>query len=233
MSADRDVTRIVRSWLHEDAYEDADRILNLVLDEIDTTPQRQAGWLARRIPMLSTYARYGLVAAAVILALAVGIGLYSRSGVGGPPPEASTSSAPSLMPSPTPLATPSPLPEGDYQTAPIPTATLKATAEAAGFAWDAAKWPEASTVYMIRLESGRLLWYCSADGATAAICSKGTYVVTDDHTVTYTDAQDTSSGFILTFSLDGNTLTTHVDSGPGCGIECVIFFNSAPFVRQP
>ena len=42
MSTDRDVTRIVRSWLHEDAYEDADRILNLVLAEIDTTPQRSA-----------------------------------------------------------------------------------------------------------------------------------------------------------------------------------------------
>ena len=45
MSTDRDVTRIVRSWLHEDAHEDADRILNLVLDQIDTTPQRLArGW---------------------------------------------------------------------------------------------------------------------------------------------------------------------------------------------
>ena len=45
MSTDRDVTRIVRSWLHEDAYEDADRVLDLVLDQIDTTPQRRAcGW---------------------------------------------------------------------------------------------------------------------------------------------------------------------------------------------
>ena len=49
MSTDRDVTtRIVRSWLHEDAHEDADRILNLVLDHIDTTPQRRATWLADR-----------------------------------------------------------------------------------------------------------------------------------------------------------------------------------------
>ena len=61
MSTDRDVTtRIVRSWLHEDAHEDADRILNLVLDEIDTTPQRRPGWLARRFPPMNSTTRIAL-----------------------------------------------------------------------------------------------------------------------------------------------------------------------------
>ncbi len=50
MSTDRDVTRIVRSWLHEDAYEDADRVLDLVLDQLDTTPQRRATWWPVRRP---------------------------------------------------------------------------------------------------------------------------------------------------------------------------------------
>ena len=122
---------------------------------------------------------------------------------------------------------------GTYQTAPIPTATLKGTAEAAGFTWDAAGEPDATTVYTIRLEGGRWLWFCSSDGAPADLCSQGTYTVTDDHTVSYADADHPSSGFTLTFSLDGDVLTTHVDSGPGCGIECVTFYNSAPFVRQP
>ena len=148
----------------------------------------------------------------------------------------SPSAVPSSPHAPTasPIATPSPLPEGTYQTAPIPTATLKATAEAAGFTWDASGWPHATTMYTIRLEGGRLLWFCSADGATADLCSEGTYVVTDDHTVTYADAENPSSTFILTFTLDGDLLTTHVDPDPpDCGIECVTFFNSAPFVRQP
>jgi hypothetical protein len=80
MSTDRDVTtRIVRSWLREDAHEDADRILNLVLDEIDTTPQRRASWLARRTPTLNNYTRLGLVAAAVLAVVIVGIGLFGTS----------------------------------------------------------------------------------------------------------------------------------------------------------
>lgn len=153
-------------------------------------------------------------------------------------PAANASSVPTATASPTPLvsatavATPSALPEGTYQTAPIPTATLKATAEAAGFTWDPTRWTQATTVYAIRLTRGRLLWFCSSDGGTADLCSRGTYIITDDRTVTYTDAED-GSGFVLTFTLDGDVLTTHVDPGPGAGIEAIVFFNSAPFVLQP
>ena len=78
MSTDRDVTRTVRSWLKEDRHEDAARVLNLVLDEVDTTPQRRPLWLARRFPIMSTNAfRYGIAAAAVVMALA-GFALLSR-----------------------------------------------------------------------------------------------------------------------------------------------------------
>jgi len=137
-------------------------------------------------------------------------------------------------PSATPLATPSALPEGTYQTAPIPTATLQATAEAAGFTWDPARWPGKTTVWAIRLSNGHLNWFGSSDGAPLTLSSSGTYKVTDAHTVAYTDAQDPSSGFTLTFSLEGDVLTTHVDPDPpDAGIEAVIFFNSVPFVRQP
>lgn len=176
---------------------------------------------------------------ATLIATACSGGPISPAASAPSSPAAAASSVQTATASPPPLAgasaaaTPSALPEGTYRTAPIPTATLKATAEAAGFTWDPTRWTATTTVYSIRLNRGRLLWFCSEDGATAGLCSQGTYVVTNDHTVTYTDAMDGSS-FTLTFSLDGDVLTTHVDpAGLACGIECVIFFDSAPFVRQP
>jgi hypothetical protein len=103
MSTDRDVTtRIVRSWLHEDAHEDADRILNLVLDQIDTTPQRSASWLTRRFPrMNSNLVRVALVAAVLVVAVIIGANLLPRQ-TGGPPP---TSAEPSVTPSVAPSVT--------------------------------------------------------------------------------------------------------------------------------
>ncbi len=49
MSADRDINRVVRSWLHEERHEDADRVLGAALDQVDTTPQRRSTpWTAWR-----------------------------------------------------------------------------------------------------------------------------------------------------------------------------------------
>ena len=45
MSQKRDVTRIFRSWIREDQHESADRILGVVLDLLDATPQRRS-WSA-------------------------------------------------------------------------------------------------------------------------------------------------------------------------------------------
>jgi hypothetical protein len=115
MSTDRDVTRIVRSWLHEDAYEDADRILNLVLDEVDTTPQRRAGWLARRLPIMnSNFVRVGLVAAAVVVIAVVGFQFLRDSNTGGP--GATETPQPTATPTatPEPSSTPEGLPEGPF-----------------------------------------------------------------------------------------------------------------------
>jgi hypothetical protein len=101
MSADRDVTRIVRSWLHEDAHEDADRILNLVLDELDITPQRRAFWLARRFHDMNNTVRIAVAAAALVAVVLVGIQLFRGANVGAQP-----SSSPTLAPTPSPSATP-------------------------------------------------------------------------------------------------------------------------------
>jgi hypothetical protein len=136
MSADRDVTRIVRSWLHEDAYEDADRILNLVLDEIDTTPQRRAGWLARRFPpMNSNFVRFALVAAALVIVAVVGYQLLGDSNIGGPQPTAS----PALTPEPSAAVIP-PLPEGTlaagtYRLRPFASGTMTIDATVPDGGW--------------------------------------------------------------------------------------------------
>ena len=49
-ASDRDVTRAIRSWLHEDRHEDVSRVAGAVLDQVETTRQRRATWWpARRI----------------------------------------------------------------------------------------------------------------------------------------------------------------------------------------
>jgi hypothetical protein len=94
---------VVRSGLREDAREDADRLLSIVLDQLETTPQRHAGWLARRFPIMnSTKIRYGIAAAVVIVVALFGFSYFSPN-VGGPGPTATPT------PQPTPTSTPGPL----------------------------------------------------------------------------------------------------------------------------
>jgi hypothetical protein len=111
MSTERDMTRIVRSWLRADKHESADRVLDHVLALVDTTPQRRSWWPARRITDMSTFAKFGLAAAAVVVVAVIGINLLPvGSGVGGGPavtPLPSPSPTPTLpppSPSPTPVA---------------------------------------------------------------------------------------------------------------------------------
>ncbi len=98
MSTDRDLARIVRSWLHEDAHEDADRVLDLVLDQLDATPQRRAFWLARRLPVMnSNIVRLGVAAVAVAVAAIVGINLVRDSVGGGPEPSPTQAAEPPIL----------------------------------------------------------------------------------------------------------------------------------------
>jgi hypothetical protein len=90
MNADHDVTRTVRTWLHEDANEDADRVLNSVLFELDTTPQRRPWWSAWRFFGMNSVARLAIAAVAIVLVSSAGAYLLlSRGGVGGPADSAS------------------------------------------------------------------------------------------------------------------------------------------------
>ena len=54
--SDRDVNRVIRSWLHEDRHEDVSRVAGAVLDQVEATPQRRATWWpARRTPNMNKF----------------------------------------------------------------------------------------------------------------------------------------------------------------------------------
>jgi hypothetical protein len=94
MSTDRETTRIVRSWLEEGVTRLPDRVLDAVLDQVPTTPQRRSGWSAWRFHRMNSYAKLAAAAAAVLLVAFVGYRLLpGNGGVGGPP---------TIAPSPTP-----------------------------------------------------------------------------------------------------------------------------------
>ena len=104
MTTERDPrTRTVLSWLRDDAHENAERVLLLALDEVDTTPQRRSWWPARRSTPMNTYARYAIAAAAVLMVAVVGYSLLPRTpGTGGQQtPVATAAATPTVAPTPT------------------------------------------------------------------------------------------------------------------------------------
>jgi hypothetical protein len=99
MSTDRDMTRIVRSWLRTDEHESADGVLDNVFALLDTTPQRRRPLLpAWRIAEMNNYAKIGIAAAAVAVVAVIGYNLLPGTGPGGP------TATPPVSPSPSPSA---------------------------------------------------------------------------------------------------------------------------------
>jgi hypothetical protein len=98
MTTDHDPrTRIVLSWLREDAYENPEHILLRALDEVDATPQRRSWWPAWRSDRMNTYAKLIAAAAAVLVVAVVGYQFLPRSGGTGGQPTSSPSPSPSLL----------------------------------------------------------------------------------------------------------------------------------------
>jgi hypothetical protein len=94
MTTDRDAARIVRSWLEEGVTKLPDAVLDRVLDEVPSIPQRRPMWPVRRFRHMNMLAKVAAVAAVVAVAI---VGLTLRpSDVPGP----GTSSQPSGSPSP-------------------------------------------------------------------------------------------------------------------------------------
>jgi hypothetical protein len=103
VSADREVTRIVRSWLEEGVTALPDRVLDNVLDQVPATRQRRSWWPAWRLPYVNTQIRIALAAAVVVIFAVIGINVIPRTGgVGGP---AAPTPTPTLAPTDTPIDT--------------------------------------------------------------------------------------------------------------------------------
>jgi hypothetical protein len=89
-------TRIVLSWLREDAHENAEQMLLRALDEVDATPQRRF-WPAWRSNRMNTFAKLIVAAAAVLVVAFAGFQLLPRSGGVGGEPTVTPSPSPSLL----------------------------------------------------------------------------------------------------------------------------------------
>jgi hypothetical protein len=99
MSADREATRIVRSWLEDGVTRLPDNVLDAVLDQLPSTHQRRATWWpVRRLLDMNKTLALSAAAAAIVLVAIVGFGLLRPGGLNfGAPAE-----------TPIPTATPEP-----------------------------------------------------------------------------------------------------------------------------
>ncbi len=85
MRTDHDLERTVRLWVAHGSDQLPEPALDAALDQIATTKQRHAGWLARRTNLMNGNAlKLGLVAAAVVAVALLGV-RFLPGMVGGPP----------------------------------------------------------------------------------------------------------------------------------------------------
>ena len=107
MTTDRETTRIVRSWMQLGVDRLPERVLDAVLDELPTTPQRRSRWPAWRSLEMPNIVKVAAAAVAVLIVVVVGFRFLPASGgIGGPTatplPTPSPTPSPSLSPSPSP-----------------------------------------------------------------------------------------------------------------------------------
>jgi hypothetical protein len=238
VSTERDVTRIVRSWLDEGVTQLPDRVLDAVLDQLPATPQRRADWLARRFPRMNTFVRIAAAAAAVILVAIVGIKLLPLGGVGGPGV------------SPTPTASETAL-VGRWVTPDVTCEQQKATVLAAGYTAEQmalSEWtcPGGTTNHYTIIFGGpaadpnvpkTLVLY-----ERSAVGWSGVYRVVDASTF---EAGDSGTYYITYhFAISGNRLTIDMvrDDCPSCTpgasllgelMAQTAIYETSAFTRQP
>ena len=112
MNGSRDLERRLTDLYADEGQTRApDRVLEIALDTVDTTPQRRAViGLPRRFQTMSSFAKLAVAAVAVLAIGAVGIAVMSPRSPSVGPPVATPSPSPSPSPTPVPLPTPTPLP---------------------------------------------------------------------------------------------------------------------------
>jgi hypothetical protein len=81
MSTERDVAPLLRSWLRTNADGSVDHVIDAILAEVDTTPQRRATWWPARRPFpMNTMMKFGIAAAVLAMTVAIGYGLWQTVG---------------------------------------------------------------------------------------------------------------------------------------------------------
>jgi hypothetical protein len=119
MSTDRDVDRIVRSWLEVGATALPDRVLDQVLDQLPATSQRRAWWPARRFHEMNSAWKFAIAAAAIVVVAVVGFSLLPKQpaiGVPAPSPTPTRAPFPSAFPG---ILRDGAVPAGTYVTQPF------------------------------------------------------------------------------------------------------------------
>jgi hypothetical protein len=226
MTTERDPrTRIVLSWLHEDAHEDAERVLLRTLDEVDTTSQRRAWWPAWRFADMNTFAKMAIGAAAVVVVAFAAIQFFPvGTGPGG---------GPAATPSPTP--TPALLPTGSLIPGPYaldwdgPPMTIEVPSG----------WTGGGTGVIKNEDTPReISWGSSVDPVTSVYrdaCLEPDDVVPLDGTlqgfVNALDAQVGTDATIADVTLGGRP-AKRIDLAPSPGIEDVVCQTGDPGLLQ-
>ena len=104
MSANHDISRVVRSWIREEEPDSADRVLQVVLSRLDSTPQRRTWWAAWRSTPMNRITTVAVGAAAVLVLAVVAYQFLPTSSVGPPGPSPTpTQDARPAVPSAGPL----------------------------------------------------------------------------------------------------------------------------------
>jgi hypothetical protein len=255
MSTERDVTRIVRSWLEEGVTALPDRVLDTVLDQVPATPQRRPTWSPRRFAPMNRVLLTASAAAAVFVVVILGYNLLQRTGSVGTQPTLAPSPSASPLPSPSPTAASIIGPIlGTWATGTTTCAQQLAAIEAAGFSAD-----QMTSVGVDRTCANGLTvagagWATGTQKQAAQFFPDGRLVVSDfpyaDSLFTYRliggttfEATD-DQGICVTFgyAIAGDQLTIEiVDSGcPATAkapladqIGLTVLFGTSRFTRQP
>jgi Tol biopolymer transport system component len=126
MTTERDAARAVRSWLQTDEHESAERVLGLVLDSLDATPQRRPRWRWPSARAMNGTFRLAAATTAAVVVIALGGAIYfshpALTPAASPSPSASpfaTDPAAAASPTPTPSSEPTAAIEPSPSDAPV------------------------------------------------------------------------------------------------------------------
>ena len=97
MNQRSDTDRLLRHWMSDGSSTMPDRVLDVVADRISRQPQRRT-WRLRGRPIMNTYAKLGLAAAAVLIVAVVGYNLLPRQGGPGVPSTPVPTTVPTAAP---------------------------------------------------------------------------------------------------------------------------------------